>query len=125
MSVPRFVELLTAELPDYQVTYQHDQSDAELIKAIHGQLKQGLPVPIFLGAENAFNKPHYDFHASVVTGLDLANGKVDIANVYGYEEHISLVRAASSSELAASVLGGAPVSRRVSSIPPGRLITWG
>lgn len=50
-------------------------------------LSQGL----LFGAANPYNKPYHDFHASVVTGIDLEQQRVDITNVYGYEEHISLV----------------------------------
>lgn len=85
-----FVDMLTRELPDYAAAYRSGLSDGDLVKAIHQQLTSGTPVPVFFGAENPYNKPLYDFHASVVTGIDLAEQRVDIANVYGYEEHISL-----------------------------------
>ncbi len=90
MNPARFVEILSQELPGYTVTYRHNLNDAELLQGIHDQLQQGIPVPVFFGAPNPFNKPYYDFHASVVTGLDLAGQQVTIANVYGYEEKISL-----------------------------------
>jgi len=46
---------------------------------------------IFFGAYNPFNEPHYDFHASPVTGINLDSETITIANVYGFSEEISLV----------------------------------
>lgn len=83
MTNEKFISLLTEELPGYKVTYQYGQSDVELIKAIHMQLKNGIPVPVFFGAENPYNKPYKDFHASVVTGMDLEKKTIGILNVYG------------------------------------------
>lgn len=90
MSSRQLVSLLTQEMPGYAVTYRQKLSDLELIQAIHQQLNAGLPVPVLFGAPNPYNKPNYDFHASVVTGLDLTAEQVRITNVYGYEETISL-----------------------------------
>ena len=69
MNYTKFVNVLAQELTDYNITYQHDMSDFELIKAIHQQLKNGIPVPVFFGTANPYNKPNYDFHASVVSGV--------------------------------------------------------
>lgn len=91
MTYDKFVSVLAEELPDYQVSYQHGQSDLDLLKAIHQQLKDGIPVPVFFGAANPYKQPYYDFHASVVIGVDFETQKVDVLNVYGYEEQISLV----------------------------------
>jgi hypothetical protein len=90
MSTDKFAQVLSAELPDYTVTYRHNLDDMALLQGIHDQLGRGLPVPVFFGAANPYNKPYYDFHASVVTGLDLEKQQVSILNVYGYEEQITL-----------------------------------
>lgn len=91
MDYTKFVNVLGQELPDYNVSYQHNTNDFEMIKAIHEQLKNGIPVPVFFGAANPYNKPNFDFHASVVRGIDLDKEEVDILNVYGFEEKIPLV----------------------------------
>lgn len=91
MTTSVFSDILVKELPGYEVTYQHGQSDLELIQTIYRQLKNGVPVPVFFGAANPYNKPYNDFHASVVAGIDLENQMVDILNVYGYEEQVSVV----------------------------------
>jgi hypothetical protein len=90
MKTEAFVDLLSKELPGYAVKYARVANDFELIKDIHTELAAGIPVPVFFGAENPYNKPWYDFHASVVVGLDLQKQQVDIVNAYGYMENITL-----------------------------------
>jgi hypothetical protein len=87
----RFLNYLSLELPEYEIKYSSELNDFELIKAIHQQLAEGIPVPVFFGSPNPYNQPFYDFHASVVTGINLEEKQVDIANVYGYKERISIV----------------------------------
>lgn len=91
MKSEQFRDLLSKELPNLSVLYAGGMDDSTLLSTIHGQLTQGFPVPVFFGAENPYNKPWYDFHASVVTGMDLDQQKVFIANAYGYAEEISLL----------------------------------
>lgn len=88
MNEYKFYEILQRELPGFQVKFMNDLSDTELVDAIHESLKNGFPVPVFLGSANPYNKPYNDFHASVVTGMDLDTLQVQIANAYGYEEQI-------------------------------------
>jgi hypothetical protein len=90
MKTDEFSKILSAELPDHEIVYKANLSDLEMIKEIHSQLSIGMPVAVFFGAENPYNKPFYDFHASVVTGMDLDTKTVDVANAYGYYETISL-----------------------------------
>ena len=90
MNEYKFYEILAKELRGFQVRFMNDLSDTELINAVHESLKNGFPVPVFLGSANPYNKPFNDFHASVVTGMNLNTLQVQIANVYGYEEQISL-----------------------------------
>ena len=91
MNDDTFVDILARELPEYRVDYRHGLSDGEMIGLIHGQLQRGLPVPVFFSAANPHNEPYYDFHASLVNGIDLVNQQIHIINVYGYEEQIELV----------------------------------
>ena len=62
-----------------------------MIKDIHASLNSQNPVVIFFGAPNPDNKPYYDFHGSVIYGINLDSETITIANVYGYNEEISLV----------------------------------
>ncbi len=86
----QILDVWRRELPQYRVTYRHGSGGAALIAQIHRQLADGIPVPVFLGSRDPYRAPHFDFHASVVKGLDLTARKILIANVYGYEEEISL-----------------------------------
>jgi len=86
-----FLNYLTLELQEYEIEYSNGLNDYDLISAIHNQLSEGIPVPVFFGSPNPYNEPFYDFHASLVTGIDLEKGYVYIANVYGYEERIPLI----------------------------------
>jgi len=91
MNYNQFLKYLSMELQGYEIEYSNELSDYELISAIHNQLLDSIPVPIFFGSPNPYNEPFYDFHASVVTGIDLEKKKVYIANVYGCKEEISIV----------------------------------
>lgn len=91
MNYDQFLKYLSLELPEYEIKYINGLDDFELIKAIHEQLARNIPVPVFFGSLNPYNEPFYEFHASVITGIDLEKKQVNIANVYGYEEQISLM----------------------------------
>jgi hypothetical protein len=82
---------LQHEMPNKTVTYKDGVTAGELIRDIHVSLSNGNPVVIMFGAENPYNEPYYDFHASVVYGLNLNNESIIIANSYGYSEEISLI----------------------------------
>jgi hypothetical protein len=90
MQADLFTEILKSELPAYNIEYKQNLSNTDLILSIHDQLLNSIPVPIFFGAANPYNEPYNDFHASVVTGLDLVTRQVTILNAYGYIEEISL-----------------------------------
>jgi hypothetical protein len=90
ITAAQFTDLLSLELPDYEVGYRSNLSTAQLIVEIHGQLIKGVPVPVFFGAPDMYNKPWYNFHASVVTAIDLDAQTVGVANAYGYAETLPL-----------------------------------
>lgn len=91
MDYEGFLKYLSLELPEYEIEYAGGLDDSELIEAIHKQLTGNIPVPVFLGSPNPYNEPFYDFHASVITGIDLERNRVYIANAYGFEEEISIL----------------------------------
>jgi len=82
---------LQLELPGKNIIFEINIKDEDMIRDIHASLNNNNPVLIFFGAQNPFNKPFYDFHASVVYGIDLDNKTITIANTYGYIEKTSLV----------------------------------
>jgi len=82
---------LAGELPGRVIVHESNRSNEEMIRNIHASLNANNPVVIFFGSPNPYNKPYYDFHGSVVYGIDLDSQTVTIANSYGYEEKTSLV----------------------------------
>ncbi len=82
---------LQGELPGRTISYKTNVTNAEMIRDIHASLKNNNPVVVCFGAPNPYNEPYYDFHASVVYGMNLDVETITIANSYGYSEEISLV----------------------------------
>jgi hypothetical protein len=82
---------LQGEIPDRNIEIKLNGTNEEMIKNIHTSLDNNNPVLIIFGAPNPYNKPFYDYHASVIFGIDLDNAIITIANAYGYIEELSLV----------------------------------
>jgi len=82
---------LTGELPENIIVHKANETNEEMIKNIHASLNDNNPVVIFFGSPNPYDKPYYDFHGSVVYGIDLDNQTITIANSYGYREETSFV----------------------------------
>jgi len=81
---------LQGEMPEKNIVLKANETNVEMIRNIHSSLNNNNPVLISFGAPNPYNKPFYDFHASVVYGINLNNETILIANAYGYLEEISL-----------------------------------
>ena len=62
-------------------------TDSELIAAVYDNLANGIPVPIEWAAKYGDD---WTLHYSLVTGMDLANDRVTVANPYGYMEELSV-----------------------------------
>ena len=82
---------LRGELPEKNIEYKSNGTSVEMIMNIHNLLNNNIPVPISFGSLNPYNKPFYDFHASVVYGINLDNETITIANTYGYIEKLTLI----------------------------------
>jgi len=81
---------LAGELPGKSIVYKSNGSNEDMIRNIHSSLNNNNPVVILFGSPNPYNKPYYDFHGSVVYGINLDNQTITIANSYGYREETSL-----------------------------------
>jgi hypothetical protein len=89
--LPKTFEKYLGEcLIGYDVELRCNISDSILLKSIYGQLKKGLPVPVYFSTINQWDKPNYDTHYSVVIGLDFKKESVTIANAYGFKEEVGL-----------------------------------
>jgi hypothetical protein len=82
---------LQREMPERSILYKENVTAEEMIRDIHASLDNKNPVVIMFGAVNIYNEPYYDFHASLVYGINLDDETITIANAYGYIEEISLV----------------------------------
>jgi len=82
---------LQGELPGRIIVQESNGSNEEMIENIHASLQNNNPVVIFFGSPNPYNEPFYDFHGSVVYGMNLEDETIIIANSYGYREETSLV----------------------------------
>lgn len=89
--LPRqFAGLLQAALADYAVSHQEAVRDAALLEQIYQQLQHGIPVPIYFSTVNAWNRPHFDTHYSVLIGIRPQQQAVVIANAYGFLEEMTI-----------------------------------
>jgi len=82
---------LQGEIPNKKFEIKLNGTNDTMIENIHSSLDNNNPVLIIFGAPNPYNKPFYDYHASVVFGIDLENEIITIANAYGYIEELSLI----------------------------------
>ncbi len=88
----QFSERLNSALMEYgyQVEHQVNISDDIFLEQVYLKLKQGTPVPIYFSTINAWDKPNYDTHYSVIIGLRPQKHEVVIANAYGFLEEVSI-----------------------------------
>ena len=72
----------------YHVEHHVNVADSAFLEQIYLQLKQGIPVPIYFSTVNAWDKPNFDTHYSVIIGIRPQNRQVVIANAYGFLEEM-------------------------------------
>jgi len=82
---------LQGEMPEKKIVNKSNETNKDMIRDIHTSLYDNNPIVVSFGAPNPYNEPYYDFHSSVVFGINLDNETIIIANSYGYREEISLV----------------------------------
>ena len=82
-----FCDEMNKQFPDFSTTMRTYLTDSELLDAVYGSLAAGVPVPIEWAAKYG---DEWTLHYSLVTGMDIPNDKVTVANPYGYVEELSL-----------------------------------
>ncbi|MBP5250119.1 MAG: C39 family peptidase [Lachnospiraceae bacterium] len=82
-----FCREMNKRFPDRVTTMYKYLPDTQLIDMVYDSLANGVPVPFEWAAPI---QGQWTLHYSLVTGLDLAEDTVTIANPYGYYEYISL-----------------------------------
>lgn len=78
-----FCDEMNKRFPRYRTTMRAYLTDSELLTAVHDSLEAGVPVPFEWAARH---DGEWTLHYSIVTGMDLAGGRVTVANPYGYTE---------------------------------------
>lgn len=82
-----FCEEMNRRFPDRTTAMHSYLTNSELIETVYESLQRGVPVPVEWAA---LYGDEWTLHYSLVTGMDIANDMVTIANPYGYYEDITL-----------------------------------
>ena len=83
----RFCEEMNRRFPEYTTTIHKYMTNTELIDAAYENLADGIPVPFEWAAKQG---DVWTLHYSLLTGMDIPNDTVTVANPYGYMEEISV-----------------------------------
>ena len=82
-----FAVEMNKRFPEYSTEINRYLTNTELIDAVYQQLSLGVPVPVEWAAENG---GEWTLHYSLVTGMDIPNDRITVANPYGYVEQITV-----------------------------------
>ena len=82
-----FCDEMNKQFPAYQTTIHKWLKNTELIDLLYDDLSDGIPVPIEWAA---LYGEEWTLHYSLVTGIDIPNDNVRVANPYGYEENLTV-----------------------------------
>ncbi len=83
----RFCEEMNRRFPEYTTTIHKYLTNTELIDAAYENLAAGIPVPFEWAAKK---DGVWTLHYSLLTGMDIPNNRVTVANPYGCIEEISV-----------------------------------
>lgn len=83
----RFCEEMNRRFPEYTTTIHKYMTDTELIDAAYDNLANGVPVPFEWAAKKG---DVWTLHYSLLTGMDIPNDTVTVANPYGYMEEVTV-----------------------------------
>ena len=82
-----FCNEFNKQFPEYDTRIYKWLKNTELIDKVYESLRNGIPVPFEWAAK--FND-EWTLHYSLITGMDIPNDKVTVANPYGYFETLSI-----------------------------------
>lgn len=82
-----FCKEMNKQFPEYVTTKYSYMNNTSLLKTIYTSLNNGIPVPIEWAADY---EGEWTLHYSLVTGIDLANDNVVVANPYEYIEGLTI-----------------------------------
>ena len=81
-----FREEMNKRFPKYNTRMYKYLTNSEMIDLIYDSLYNGMPVPIEWAAKK---DGVWTLHYSLVTGMDIPNNTVTVANPYGYYENMA------------------------------------
>lgn len=82
-----FCNEFNKRFPEYKTTMYKYLKNTELMDKIYTSLENGVPVPFEWAA---LYGDEWTLHYSLVTGMDVKNDTVTVANPYGYIENLSI-----------------------------------
>lgn len=82
-----FCNEFNKQFPEYDTKIYKWLKNTELIDKVYESLQNGIPVPFEWAAKY---KNEWTLHYSLITGMDIPNDKVTVANPYGYIETLSI-----------------------------------
>lgn len=86
-----FEKEMNKQFPQFDTMMYEYCTNSDVLIRIHASLKMGMPVPItFAAIYDDGNEKVWTLHYGIVTGLDIPNDSVRVANPYGYDETYSI-----------------------------------
>lgn len=82
-----FCDEMNKRFPEYTTVMHKYMTDTELIDLVYDNLSKGIPVPFEWAA---LYGDVWTLHYSLITGMDIPNDRITVANPYGYIEEISV-----------------------------------
>ena len=82
-----FCDEMNKQFPAYHTTMYKYLSNTELIDKVYESISRGIPVPFEWAAEY---DGKWTLHYSLITGLNVPNDEIVVANPYGYIEELTL-----------------------------------
>jgi hypothetical protein len=90
MSPEDVYKYLNRSIENFDIKMDVNINDSDVIKLVINQLKNSIPVPLFYSTIDITNMTRFGTHYSNIIGIDIDKNEVEIANVYGYNEIISI-----------------------------------
>jgi hypothetical protein len=90
MSPEEFYKYLKPAVENFDIKMNVNIKDSDVLKLVINQLKNNIPVPLFYSTIDITNMTRFGTHYSNIIGIDIDKNEVEIANVYGYNEIISI-----------------------------------
>ena len=82
-----FEKEMNKRFPEYKTEMRKYLKNAELIDLVYEQLSKGVPVPFEWAA---LYGDEWTLHYSLITGMDIPNDRITVANPYGYVEELTV-----------------------------------